>query len=75
METIIYTKKIPLKYRASVAVLGGGIAGVTAAVTAAEAGADVILAERFGVLGGNATSGGVANFCGDCQPHSHRTLR
>ena len=66
METIRYTREIPLRYRASVAVLGGGIAGVVAAITAAEAGADVVLVERFGVLGGNATSGGVANFCGDC---------
>lgn len=67
MESITYTRQVPLRYRAQVAVLGGGIAGVTAAIAAAEAGASVLLADRFGELGGNATSGGVANFCGDCN--------
>lgn len=36
--------------------VGGGPAGLGAAVGAAEAGADVILAERYGFLGGNATA-------------------
>ena len=43
------------------------MAGVSAAVTAARAGASVILVERFGMLGGNATSGGVGNFSGDTK--------
>src|SRR5256885_1957097 len=38
-----------------VLVVGGGPAGLGAAVGAAAAGADVILAERYGFLGGNAT--------------------
>src|SRR5262249_43608988 len=37
-------------------VVGGGPAGLGAAVGAAEAGADVILVERYGFLGGNATA-------------------
>ncbi len=37
-------------------VVGGGPAGLGAALGAAAAGADVILAERFGFLGGNATA-------------------
>jgi len=38
-----------------VLVVGGGPAGIGAALGAAEAGARVILAERYGFLGGNAT--------------------
>lgn len=39
-----------------VLVVGGGPAGLGAALGAAEAGAHVILAERYGFLGGNATA-------------------
>ncbi|MGH7575445.1 MAG: FAD-dependent oxidoreductase [Longimicrobiales bacterium] len=39
-----------------VLVVGGGPAGLGAAVGAARAGRDVILAERYGFLGGNATA-------------------
>ena len=41
---------------ADVLVVGGGPAGLGAAVGAASAGADVILAERYGFLGGSATA-------------------
>jgi NADPH-dependent 2,4-dienoyl-CoA reductase/sulfur reductase-like enzyme len=41
--------------QAQVLVVGGGPAGLGAAIGAAAAGADVILAERYGFLGGNAT--------------------
>src|SRR6266498_4693065 len=39
-----------------VLVVGGGPAGLGAAIGAADAGARVILAERYGFLGGNATA-------------------
>jgi NADPH-dependent 2,4-dienoyl-CoA reductase/sulfur reductase-like enzyme len=39
-----------------VLVVGGGPAGLGAALGAANAGAEVILAERYGFLGGNATA-------------------
>ena len=39
-----------------VLVVGGGPAGLGAAVGAASAGADVVLVERYGFLGGNATA-------------------
>lgn len=45
-----------------VLVCGGGMAGTVAAVAAARDGARVILVERYGFLGGNATAGAVAQF-------------
>jgi hypothetical protein len=47
-----------------VVVLGGGPAGIAAAVAAARAGASVVLIERYGFLGGMGTAAGVTNFCG-----------
>jgi hypothetical protein len=41
---------------ADVLVVGGGPAGLGAALAAADAGAQVVLAERYGFLGGNATA-------------------
>jgi hypothetical protein len=50
------------RFTADVAVVGGGVAGVAAAVAAARAGSDVLLIERYGFLGGAATGGLVARF-------------
>jgi len=61
---IAWTRRVPVRYTADVAVIGGGIAGVSAACAAAKSGAKVILVERFAVAGGMLTTGGVANFCG-----------
>ena len=47
-----------------VVVLGGGPAGIAAASAAARNGANVLLAERYGFLGGMGTAAGVTNFCG-----------
>ena len=44
--------------------LGGGPAGITAAVAAARAGRRTLLIERYGFLGGMGTAAGVTNFCG-----------
>ena len=65
MEQVEYTRSVPVRYEADVAVIGGGIAGVSAACAAAKTGAKVVMVERFGVTGGNMTVGGVANFCGE----------
>jgi hypothetical protein len=46
-----------VRHEADVLVVGGGSAGVSAAVAAARAGADVLLVERHGYLGGLATGG------------------
>lgn len=50
-------RSVPVIEEAEVVVLGGGPAGVAAAVSAARAGADVVLVERYGHLGGLATGG------------------
>jgi hypothetical protein len=42
--------------RTDVLVVGGGPAGLGAAIGAADAGAEAVLVERFGFLGGNATA-------------------
>ena len=61
---VSWSRSVPVRYQADVAVIGGGIAGVSAACAAARSGAKVVLVERFAVTGGNLTTGGVANFCG-----------
>lgn len=47
-----------------VAVIGGGAAGVAAAVTAARQGLDVTLVERYGFCGGGAVAGLSGTVCG-----------
>ena len=66
-DSIRWQRDIPLRYKADVAVIGGGIAGVCAACAAAAEGASVIVVERFAVTGGNATVGGVANWAGETR--------
>ena len=50
--------------RTEVLVSGGGPAGVAAAIAASRAGAKVTLVERYGFLGGTATSGMYGTLCG-----------
>src|SRR5579883_2246210 len=51
------SREIPVRTEADVVVVGGGPAGTAAAVAAARMGADVLLIERYGHLGGLATGG------------------
>src|SRR5258705_10764055 len=57
-------RQLPLYGEYEVAVLGGGPAGIAAAVASARAGRRTLLIERYGFLGGMGTAAGVTNFCG-----------
>jgi ribulose 1,5-bisphosphate synthetase/thiazole synthase len=57
-------RQIPLYGEYDIVVLGGGPAGIAAAVAAARAGRRTLLVERYGFLGGMGTAAGVTNFCG-----------
>lgn len=59
---ITYQKEIEFKYQADVIVIGGGVSGFAAAVSAARHGMNTLLIERSGTLGGMATSGLVGPF-------------
>src|SRR5439155_18318 len=49
--------RVPVTSRVDVLVVGGGSAGLSAAVAAARNGAEVLLVERFSYIGGLATGG------------------
>lgn len=55
-------EKIPVLAKTDVLVVGGGPAGIAAAIAAARNGAKVILMERFASFGGNITQVGVEAF-------------
>ena len=57
-------KNIPVIGEYDIAVLGGGPAGLAAAVAAGRRGFAAVLIERHGFLGGMGTAAGVSNFCG-----------
>ena len=57
-----YTKNLEVRYHADIMVIGGGPAGVTAAVAAARHGKKVLLVEATGALGGLGTTGMVPAF-------------
>ena len=54
----------PATISCDVLVVGGGAAGVAAAAAAGRAGAQVMLLERYGFLGGLATAAQVGTVCG-----------
>ena len=62
MSEFIYTNNIPDTIESEVVVVGGGPAGLCAAVAAARGGAKVILVEKNAFCGGMATAGMVAPF-------------
>ncbi|NLO05740.1 MAG: FAD-dependent oxidoreductase [candidate division WS1 bacterium] len=62
MSNAINYDALDVADEAEVVVVGGGPGGLCAAVAAAEEGADVLLIERYGFLGGMATAGLVNPF-------------
>lgn len=56
--------KKEISVKCDVLVVGGGPAGIAAAVSAARAGSRVVLMERYGFLGGLASSAMVGTICG-----------
>jgi hypothetical protein len=62
MKEFIYHNKIPDTLESDIVVVGGGPAGLCAAVAAARGGAKVILVEKNAFCGGMATAGMVAPF-------------
>lgn len=55
---------LPVLATVDVVVVGAGAAGVAAATTAAENGADVVLVEKYGFAGGAAVAGMSGTICG-----------
>lgn len=71
-------RRVPVYGEYEVVVLGGGPAGIAAAVAAARAGRRTLLVERYGFLGGMGTAAGVTNFCGlhaNVHGKMHRVVR
>jgi flavin-dependent dehydrogenase len=62
MSSIVFRKDIEVRHDVDVLVVGGGPAGVAAAVTAARQGAEVFLAEATSCFGGMGTNGMVPAF-------------
>lgn len=69
LETAFVALDLPVRYRADVLVAGGGPAGVAAAIAAARSGADVLLVEGGGCLGGSGTAAQVPAFCPFSDKH------
>lgn len=68
--SVTWTVQLPEFDRAEVVVVGSGAAGSTAAIAAARAGADTLLVERYGFLGGTSTMV-LDSFYGFYTPASH----
>ena len=64
---IVKQESIPVNYIVDVLVIGGGPAGVAAAVQAGRQGCSVLLIEQTGCLGGIATAGWHGHICMYCS--------
>lgn len=57
-------RRTPVIGEYEVVVLGGGPAGIAAAIAAGRSGRSTVLIERYGFLGGAGTAAGLSTFCG-----------
>lgn len=64
----------PISHSTVVAVAGGGIAGISAALAAARCGADVMLIESQYALGGLATLGLITYYLPICDGYGHQVV-
>ena len=72
------SKNLPISRDVDVIVVGGGPAGITAAIVSARNGARTVLIEQFGYLGGTATASLMAcinGFRNQVEPDSTQTVR
>ena len=60
-------RKIPVKRRSDVLVVGAGPAGFSAAINASKEGVDTVLIEQAGAVGGIATIGLMSHWTGNTQ--------
>jgi len=67
-------KRIPVLYDVDVAVAGGGLSGVFAALAAARHGAETLVIDRFGSLGGHLGPGMVIGATPGLIPELTETL-
>lgn len=67
MKEMTYSKSVPIKKQYDVIVCGGGVAGVAAAVSAAQNGLSTLLLEKSNILGGLGTLGLINLFVPMCN--------
>ena len=73
MNIVELNKNIPVKFNTDVLIIGGGPAGVCAAIASARNGAKTMLIEQNGYCGGMATAGMVAPFM-TCYDKDGKTM-
>lgn len=64
-EIVLPAREVPVWREVDIVVVGGGLAGVGAAIAAGRAGARVLLVEAQGFLGGTMTAVTVGSICGE----------
>lgn len=72
---IAYDQRTTLVREVDVLVVGGGAAGLAAAVTASRQGLHVMLVERYGFCGGGAVAGMSGTICGMYEASDDRNAR
>ena len=68
------SKRLAVSATYDVAVVGGGIAGIAAALAAKRAGASVLLLEKMFAMGGLATLGNVTIWLPLCDGNGHQVI-